>query len=588
MLSPRPLKSLAPLALLLLLAWFNLVQPSLARADESTQHITAANSPYWIDATGKADIEEVADLAPTELRPMAPNQLFRLGDGALWVRIDLPPLAPEKRWYLLFDSSSFTDSVNLYLPDGASGWNVQRAGDLTPVSQWTIPDRSPVFEVGTSGGSAWLRLASAPSPLSPGYRLVEESTLQTIRHWTYLLLGGYLGFGLLVIFLGWVHARLYRDRAFVIYMVYVGCMLGFQIAYTGLGGHFFWSNSPWWNNAAPAFFMLWLAATGNWFVTEVSAIARYSQRIALASLGFTLFGLLYPVVYLSLNNTLALVILNIYGFLTVVVGASMMLWAWRQGERYAGWLALGFLPIQLGFFFPSLRTTGLITDSWATQYSVLIGSALEIPILLYTLHHRAKHFNENRARLRSLDSTDPLTGLAAMPVFRLRMRDSMRRAERYGHHCAVLMVELANHAEVVVTEGQEVGDRSLVIAAAKLSRVVRDVDTVCRIANSRFAILIEGPVTLAQIKLRAQHFVAKGLERTSTLPGDLDLRFRMVSILLPSGETALEESEAPDERRVLSQLGEALNQLGTDGRRMVMHLSEPPASPDKLRPASSI
>jgi diguanylate cyclase (GGDEF)-like protein len=566
-------------ALLLMLASIALWWPGLASAGEAAPHDIAAQSPYWVDASGQATIEQVAQFAPTEFQALQPNQAFRLGEAALWVRLDLPPLDPAERWHLLFDSSAFIDSVNLYLPDGNSGWKINRAGDSLPVAQWSIPDRSPVFEVGAGGYTAWLRMASKPTPLSPRYHLISQSDLQSKRHWTYLMLGGYLGFGLLVMFLGWVHARLYRDRAFVIYMVYVGCMLGFQIAFTGIGGLFFWPDWAWWNNASPAVFMLWLAATGNWFVVEVCAIARYSKRAATAALTFSLVGLLYPVVYLALNNATGLLLLNLYGLLTVVIGPLMTIWAWRRGERYAGWLALGFLPLQIGYFFPALRAAGLITDSWATQYSVLIGSAIEIPVLLYILHRRAKHFNENRARLRTLESTDPLTGLTVMPVLRLRMRDAMRRAERYGHQCAVLVVELSNHAEIVTVEGREVGDRALVIAASKLSRVVRDVDTVCRMANTRFAILIEGPVALPQIKLIAQHFVAKGLERTSILPGDLDLRFRMVSIMLPAGASVLEHTEPPDERRVLSYLEKSLDLLGSDSRKMVMHLPEGSALP---------
>jgi two-component system, sensor histidine kinase LadS len=570
---------------LLLTSFAALWVPGQAWASGSEPRNIATQSPYWLDASGEATIEQVSQLALTSMQTLQPQQAFTLGDAALWVRIELPPLQAKERWHLLFGSSSFIDSVTLYQPDAASGWTVQQAGDSLPVAQWAIPDRTPVFDVGTGGHTAWLRMASKPSPLSPSYQLITQADLQQQRHWTYLMLGGYLGFGLLVIFLGWVHARLYRDRAFVIYMVYVGCMLGFQVAFTGLGGLFFWPNLAWWNNAAPAVFMLWLAATGNWFVVEVCAIERYSKKAAMGLLAFTIAGLLYPAVYLSLNNASALLVLNLYGLMTVIVGVAMMVWAWRQGERYAGWLALGFLPVQLGYFFPALRVAGVISDSWGTQYSVLIGSAIEIPVLLYILHHRAKHYNENRARLRSLDSTDPLTGLTAMPVLRLRMRDAMRRAERYGHQCAVLMVELSNHAEMVAMEGREVGDRALVVAASKLSRVVRDVDTVCRVADTRFTILIEGPVSLPLVKLMAQHFVAKGLERTSILPGELDLRFRMVSIMLPSGSAVLEHSEAPDERGVLSHLEKALDQLGADSRRMVLHLTEGVAAPAK--PGSS-
>ena len=45
-------------------------------------------------------------------------------------------------------------------------------------------------------------------------------------------------------------------------------------------------------------------------------------------------------------------------------------------ETYAGWLFLGFLPVHLGYPFPALRSAGVLPDSLATQYGVLIGSAM--------------------------------------------------------------------------------------------------------------------------------------------------------------------------------------------------------------------
>jgi hypothetical protein len=98
--------------------------------------------------------------------------------------------------------------------------------------------------------------------------------------------------------------------------------------------------------------------------------------------------------------------------LSVLLSMGVCVWAWRKGEVYAGWTALGFLPLHLAYPVPRIaqrRRAGrqLVT----TQYAVLVGSAIEIPLLLYILHRRAKDFSENRARMRVIDSTDPLTGL---------------------------------------------------------------------------------------------------------------------------------------------------------------------------------
>lgn len=573
-----------------LLEWLRRMPLILALAVLGTIHAHAAavslapDSAYWIDTSGKASIETVSALPEEQLQLQAGHQNFRLGQSALWMRIPVPALPQGKHWYLLLDGSSFTDSVQHYQATPQGGWRMEQAGDHIPVSQWSAPDRSPVFELAPSDlpRYTWLRLTNSPTPLSVRANLVDGDELQRERSWTFLLVGAYLGFGLLVLFLSLVHARLYADRVFPAYMAYVAAMLGFQAAYTGVGGFFFWPDSARWNDAAPAVFMLWLTGAGIWFVREACAISRYRPGLDRFVLGWSVFGLLYPALYLTLHNDLAFAILNAYGLLSVFLSAGLCIWAWRQGDRYAGWLFLGFLPVHLSYPFPALRTAGLMPDTWAAQYAVLIGSAIEIPLLLYILHRRAKEFNENRARMRALNSADPLTGLPIKPILHLRLQDAVRRSRRFRHQSGLLLVELANHADLRLRMGQETSDRALVVAAARLSRVVRDVDTVCRVTHNRFAILVEGPSRLEHIKLLSQHIVAKGLEPGSTLPDDTSLRFRVVTSLLPPArEMATEMDESDEAKQLLVMLSDALNHRSDDPRRMVVHLDEPAL--EKLR-----
>lgn len=574
---PRVLILLSHLAT----AWLLLLAASLMPGGRITLAASAsqttdlrAHSVYWVDKDGQASLEAVAALPESHWQPLNTGS-FRLGRGALWLRITLPTPPDDAARFLLLDSAAFTDRASLYHRQ-AGQWRAQHAGDHVAVAQWPIPDRSPVFALPAPDGGppvVWLRLENHPAPLSVQLEQVSADELQQRRAWTLLLLGGYFGFGLLVLFLGWVHARLYRDRAFSAYMVYVASMLGFQAAFTGIGGLFIWPDWAWWNSSAPAVFMLWLTGSGIWFVREVCAISRHHRRLDHFVLAWSAFGLLFPALYLWLHNSTAYAVLNLYGLLSVLLSMGLCLWAWRKGERHAGWLFLGFLPLHLAYPFAALRAAGVLPDSWAAQYAVLIGSAIEIPLLLYILHQRAKHFSENRARLRAIEGTDPLTGLTVTTVLNLRLRDTIRRARRYGHHGALLLVELTNHADLRLRLGRETADRALVVAAGRLVRVVRDVDTVCRVTDNRFAVLIEGPLKEHQLRLLAQHIVAKGLEPASLLPDDTSLRLQMVTCLLPA-ETAVaaEEDERVEARRTLDRLHRALDEQHVDTRRPVVHL----------------
>ena len=533
---------------------------------------------FWIDTSGRATIDDVTRLPADALKSMERPRSFEIDRGALWLRYEVPALDAARRWHLVLEGGAFTNRATLYTPTAGGTWQVQEAGDHLAVAQWTNPDRMPVFALDSTVGTAvWLRLENHPAPLSPSLRLQDAQDLQLSRDRSLLSLGMYLGFGLLVLFLGWVHVRLYGDRVFIAYVAYVTCMLGFQIAFTGLGGLFFWPNLPRWNDAAPALFMLWLTASGIWFVREVCALSRHSRKVYRFATAWSLLGFGYPILYFLFLSPVAFKLLNLYGLLSVLLSMGLCIWAWRKGETYAGWIALGFLPLHLAYPFPALRSAGVLADSWATQYAVLIGSAMEIPLLLYILHRRAKDFNENAARMRVIDSTDPLTGLTALPVLLVRLQDTLRRARRSGNDCALLLVELSNHAEIVSAEGRLMGDRALVVAASQMSAVVREVDTVCRVSDTRFALLIEAPYRAAKLAALAQHIIAKGLAGAPPVPLHLSPRFRVVTLALPDHSGTIPIAEETDVERLLQRLHRALDRL--DPKKVVLHLPLPETTP---------
>lgn len=543
-----------------------------------------ASARYWVDTASHAAIEDVARLPEASFKPMAGAAPFDVGRGALWLRYELPGLDASRRWYLMVEGPAFLDQATLHQRDAAGAWRVQHAGDRLPLSQWAQRDLTARFALDLQGTDAaartvWLRLVNYPAPLNPGLTLLDAQQVEQRRNATLLGMGAYLGFGLLVMFLGLVHVRLYTDRAFVPYMAYVGCMLAFQTAYTGLGALFFWPEWARWNDAAPALFMLWLTAAGIWFVREVCTLHRLSRRLSRFALRWAQFGFVYPAVYLLFTGPAALAVLNLYGLLSVLLSMGLCIWAWRKGETYAGWLALGFAPLHLAYPFAALRTAGVLADGWVTQYAVLIGSAIEIPLLLYILHRRAKDFSENRARMRALDSTDPLTGLPIVPVLLLRLGDALRRARRNRGHCGLALVELANHGELVAEDGRPLGDRALVVAASQLTSIVKDVDTVCRVAENRFAVLLESAYRPELLQVFAPHIVAKGLAQTPVLPAHKALRYRVVTIALPDWTQDQAPAEEQDVQRLIARLHLAMDRL--EPKRVILHLPLADAQPSQ-------
>ncbi len=530
---------------------------------------------FWIDESGKSGIEEVAVAKKNEFKAIEKHRSFALqNQAALWMRLDVPAMNMQERWYLQLSSGTFIDRASLFQRTASGEWNEQRAGDYVAVKQWAHPDQTPVFQLDLGKASTvWVRLENYPASIAPRLQLISEDTLTKQRHWTFLLLGCYFGLGLLVLFLGIVHARLYADRAFVAYSGYVAFMLFFQLAFTDIGGLFFWPESASWNNAAPAIFMLLLTACGIWFVREACVLARHNKWVDKTVMAWVAFGVLFAFVYALQANRTTFLILNLYGLISVVLSITLCLWVWRRGEKYGFLLFLGFLPVHLGYPFPALRSAGLIADHWLSQYAVLIGSAIEIPLLLYVLHLRAKEFNENRARMRAMDHTDPLTGLAITPVLTLRLRDAMRRYQPQDKAHALILVELANHAAISARSGRLVGDRALVVSASCLQAMFGMLDTVCRIDDTRFAVLIATPLNRYSITEIAQKIITRGLSEKLDSEKKISIRFRVVTSPLYPSTAGLNAQGEIDLAEVLKPLVEAMDDLADEPKKFITHLT---------------
>lgn len=530
-----------------------------------------ARTDWWIDASGTLDAAQVAAQAATlPWQPSRATQSHALGTGALWQRFTLGPLPPGARWYLQVSFHGI-DTVALYHQGTDGRWSGLHAGDHRPVAQWPIRDRIPVFEVATPDGARTylLRMTNQPIPVGAQLRLMREDTLGHWRNTGLLLLGAYFGLAVLVIYLGALSARQYADRAFALYCLYAASMMMIQLCFMGVGGLFVWPQSPWWNNAAPYVFAMLSCATGTLLVREVCGTRRLSASLDHFVLAWAAFGLVWAVAYTAWPVRWTFAVLTLYQVATLVLVLAVCWWSHRHGERWALWMAVGFLPVIATAPFPTLRNWGVLPASFLTQYSLAIGAALEIPLQLWVLGRRARELSESRVRARAMDTRDPLTGLPVPEVLTFRLRDALRRARRTRLGCAVLAVDLSNHADILAHHGREAADRALVLAAARLMGVARDVDTVARTGASQFVMLLEGPVKPAGMVALATQALARGLRPSPRLPPGVTLRFHIATVLAP--DPKLPESHDAD--ACLNWLAATLAALPPDARKTIVHLN---------------
>lgn len=503
----------------------------------------ADRSLAWVDESGQMGIDEVE--ARAAFLPFAPRERthrVRLGThGALWVRFDAWTQDTGSHWELELARSG-TDRISLYHRQADGRWQVQHAGDRIAVRDWTSPDRYPVFslDMRTDGPvTYWVRIEHARVPYSGELFIHSHGQLRQLRIQQQFLLGAYFGMALLLTAVAVANGLVFRDRSFLAYAGYIS-LLGLSLAASmGVGGQFLWPASPRWNGLAEFVLLPLVVAAAILFVRQVvqpRRIGRTLDWLALALAALLLVLTVWDTLQPSQQSFTAI---TVAGTATMAVIYAMLWSAWRTGDRWVRWIALGIMPVLLAGALPALRNFNLISSGFLTQYAMVIAAAIEAPLLIYGLLQRSSLQHEAQARARALDQNEPLTGLCNRHNFMLRLHESLVRAQRYRHHSALLMVVLDNHEHFVREHGREVADRALVLTGSLLRSIARDVDTAARVNDNHFALLMEGPVRGPQAVAAATSLVAGGLRPNDELPVGSTLRLKIAIALLPQDRVEL-------------------------------------------------
>ena len=86
--------------------------------------------------------------------------------------------------------------------------------------------------------------------------------------------------------------------------------------------------------------------------------------------------------------------------------------------------------------------------------------------------------------------TDPLTGLYNRRFFEEQLNKELERAQRFGHSCSYIILDLDHFKSVNDTLDHGNGDIALKHTAAIVRKCVRDVDTVGRFGGEEFVVLL--------------------------------------------------------------------------------------------------
>lgn len=113
-----------------------------------------------------------------------------------------------------------------------------------------------------------------------------------------------------------------------------------------------------------------------------------------------------------------------------------------------------------------------------------------------------------KKELEYLSTTDSLTHIRNRHYFTTRVKDEIKRSERYKTPFSLVMFDIDHFKQVNDNHGHDVGDRVLVEYTKLISSMLRDSDVFCRVGGEEFIIIFpntdkEAILNIAQ-KIRVQ------------------------------------------------------------------------------------
>ena len=579
----RPLRRcLAHVVLLAVLALATLAAAQTQPSPAWPGHGAMA-AQWWPDPSGDAPLAAARGAFEAgQGRPADSSRILPLGGrAAVWFRVQLPAAAVATPAVLALPYAG-VDLVEVFRPDGAGGWTVQRAGDSIAVAQWPLPYLHSAFPIVIRPGEAqptYLRVRHSHAA-SLQWELTDAGSFREASKLWHLVLGACAGLTLLVIVISLANAAAWRDPIHLYYAIHV-VLVGLSVmSLTGIAGEYLWPHQPWWNDIASV--VVPMAALGWIGVLVRELVAERGKRLLSGVLlGHAAVSVLIAAGFLALGRHPLFPAPNVYALASEAFILGVLVWYTMRRPAVGAWVLAGLTLLVIGTLFPVLRNLGLLPVSFATQYGPQVAGVLEIPLVLVGRYFRSRERRDNSLRAQALSRIDPLTGVANHRVLLERLEQLLRRARRDPALGGALQVHVANLASIRHEYGREAAEAALVRAAECVAMEAADSDLVAREQGGDVMLVLHGMVARAQVTEAGRNIIARGLKFSGRLPPGVTLSLRVTAIHapLPPG-TAVS---------LLATLAQASAYLGRDLLRRSLLVIDPAAAaqPGRGRPRNA-
>lgn len=322
-----------------------------------------------------------------------PKEAFNEGftSSGYWLKMHLRSDTQENNNWLLEIGYPLLDHLEVYI-EGEDGKPLQQylLGDLQPFNNRPLQHRNFVIPLDFSQHKVqilYINVQTSSSMQLPIQFWQRDHFIEQHASEQYGL-GVYYGM-MLVMFLYNLFLWLsFRDRSYLLYIAYLAAFASLQLATSGIGYQFVWTDSTYFQQLAVPLTISLVGVFGTAFTRSFLYTRRYNRSADQALLFCMAISVLTGILTFMLDTSTIMAIASqvVVAFLLAILYASTM--TLLQGKREARFFLAAWVAFIIGGLVTILTIFGVLPTNILTIHASKIGSAFEIVLLSFALADR--------------------------------------------------------------------------------------------------------------------------------------------------------------------------------------------------------
>ncbi|MEJ7558260.1 MAG: 7TM diverse intracellular signaling domain-containing protein [Pedobacter sp.] len=350
---------------------------------------------YYIDSSGRADIQAIRGI--TQFKHFV-NEVPDLGiqKTPVWLKIEVTNTSSEGELSLQFDQSPFRE-IEFYYPNNGR-YDVSRAGQSVPFTARMLNFHKYIYDLTIPIGSTetyYFKILSTQNLQLPISLTTKPTAIDNILL-SNLLFGVFFGVIAVMFFYNLFIYFTVDDSIYLYYVVYILIVGLTQATIEGYSFQYLWPESPY--IATRAFFVLTA-------LVNISGL-EFARRFLNIKILFPVLSRAFFLFYIVYSVAIALTLIGDFGtsytilqFFAGIVSVFILFVSIRaasQNYRPAKFFLLAWLPLLAGIFIYVLREFGILPYNSFTNYSITLGSMLEVILLSFALADKINIYKKDK------------------------------------------------------------------------------------------------------------------------------------------------------------------------------------------------